>query len=288
ALLNYLPLADDDSVVQEIETALLAVGLRDGKLESALVRSLSDPLPIRRSISARVLCKIGGTPGRTAVRPLLKDARPSVRMQAALGLADTYDAEAVPVLIELVADLPPEGRKQVEAYLTELAGEWAVKTPQGNDTMAGRLRRELWAAWWRSMDGKDLLEEFRSRTLSDEERTRVLELIRKLDDVSPDIRAKAAEDIVTLGTRAAPLLRQIIGQANTRLTAPARQCLTAIERDTAKPLPDAAARLPALRRPAGAARADAPPHRAAAWPSRVRWRSDIGGLGLSVAYSPGR
>ena len=34
ALINYLPFADDDTVVQEIETALLAVGMRDGQPDS--------------------------------------------------------------------------------------------------------------------------------------------------------------------------------------------------------------------------------------------------------------
>jgi HEAT repeat protein len=251
ALLNYLPMADDDSIVQEIETALLNIGRRDSKIESALKGTLTDAVPVRRSIAARVLSQTGGTAGRQAVHSLLKDPSPSVRMQAALGLADTHDAEAVPVLIDLVAYLPPEGRKQVEAYLTELAGDWSVKTPQGNDVTSGRLRRELWSAWWRSLDGQQLLDEFRSRTLSDAERAKVLELIQKLDDVSPDVRARASEDIINIGSRAAPLLRQVVSQANPRLLAPARQCLDAIEGDSAKPLPDAAPRLLALRRPEG-------------------------------------
>ncbi len=77
ALLNYLPFADDESVVQEIETALRAVGLRQGKPESSLVRALTDPAPVRRSIAARVLCQIGGAP----------DARPSVPCSRTLGQA---------------------------------------------------------------------------------------------------------------------------------------------------------------------------------------------------------
>jgi HEAT repeat protein len=252
ALLTYLPFADDETLVQEIETALLAVGRRDGQPESALVRSLNDPVPVRRSIAARVLCQVGGTAGRAAVHPLLKDPRPTVRMQAALGLADTHDAEAVPVLIDLVADLPPDGRKQVETYLTELAGEWAVKTPQGNDATSGRLRRELWAAWWRGLDGQHLLDEFTSRTLGDEDLRRALDLIdHQLDNASADVRAKAAEKIIEMGPRVAPLLRQAIGRGPARLARSAQQCLEAIERDSSRPLPDAAPRLLALRRPKG-------------------------------------
>lgn len=252
ALLNYLPFADDDTVVQEIETALLAIGLRDGKPESALMRVLTDSTPIRRSLAARVLCQIGGSTGRKAVRFLLKDAKPSVRMQAALSLTDLHDAEAVPVLIDLVAELPLEERKRVEEYLTELAGEWAVHTPQGGDAVSRRLRRELWSAWWRALDGKQLLEEFQNRTLPEEERELALALINKLADDSPDVCAKASEELLGMGPRISSLLRQTIERGNARLIAPAKQCLQALEGDSPKPMPEAAPRLLALRRPPGA------------------------------------
>lgn len=251
ALINYLPFADDDTVVQEIETALLAVGLRDGQPDSALLRALSDGVPIRRSLAARVLCQIGSSAGRSAVRPLLNDAKPSVRMQAALSLTDAHEAEAMPVLIDLVAKLPPEGRKRVEEYLAELAGEWAVRTPQGGDNLSARLRREVWSAWWRTLDGQQLLEEFQNRTLSDDERTRALAWIGKLDDASAEVRAKASEELIGMGLRVSSLLRQVLEQDNARLLEPARQCLAALERDAAKPMPEAAARLLALRRPPG-------------------------------------
>ncbi|HZV05733.1 MAG TPA: HEAT repeat domain-containing protein [Gemmataceae bacterium] len=258
ALINYLPFADDETVVQEIETALLTIGIHDGSLDSALVRALSDAAPIRRSVAAQVICQIGGSPGRSFVRPLLKDAKPSVRMQAALSLTDLHDAEAMPVLIDLIAVLPPEGRKRVEDYLAELAGEWAVKTPQGSDDLSARLRRELWSAWWRALDGKQLLDEFRSRILSDDERGRVLEWIGKLEDSSPAVRDKAAENLIGMGPRAASLLRQRMdkqdaasSEGQRRAVHMARQCLDTIEGNEVKPLPDAASRLLALRRPEG-------------------------------------
>lgn len=260
ALINYLPFADDETVVQEIETALLAVGMHDGNPDSALLRALRDATPIRRSVAAHVLCQIGGRTGRAAVRPLLKDAKPSVRMQAALSLTDSQDAEAMPVLIDLIAVLPPEGRRRVEEYLAELAGEWAVKTPQGSDDLSGRLRRELWGAWWRTLDGKQLLDEFRNRTLDEAERSRALEWIGKLDDASSDVRAKAVENLIGMGPRAASLLRQTIDRregttsdrGTARLVRSARQCLATIEGDSVKALPEAAPRLLALRRPEGA------------------------------------
>ncbi len=255
-LLRYLPFADDEAVMQEIETALIAIGMRDGNAEPALIQALTDAAPIRRGFAARVLCKVGGSAERAAVRPLLKDPKPSVRMLAALSLTELHDAEAMTVLIDVLADLPPDGRKRVEDYLSELAGEWAIKTPQGGDAVSGRLRRDLWSAWWRSLDDKQLLDEFRSRTLTEEERVRALEWIGKFNDSSADVRAKAAESLIGMGPHVASLLRQTIerreaGPNNERLVELAQQCLAAIEGGSGKPLPEATTRLLALRRPRG-------------------------------------
>jgi HEAT repeat protein len=255
-LVNYLPFADDEAVVQEIETVLLAIGMRDGKPEPALVRALTDATPIRRGIAARVLCQIGGSAEREAVRHLLKDAKPSVRVQVALSLTELHEAEAMPVLIDLLAELPPEGRRRAEEYLTELAGEWAVKTPQGNDAVSGRLRRQLWSAWWHTLDDKQLLDEFRNRTLTEEERGRALDWIAKLKDSSPDVRAKGAENLIGMGPRVSSLLRQGMEQRSSdagddRLMGLLRQCLAVIEGGSNRPLPEAPLRLLALRRPQG-------------------------------------
>jgi len=255
-LIQYLPFADEETVVQEIETVLLALSKRDSKSESALMRALNDPTPIRRSIAARVLCQIGGEAERAAVRSLLKDPKPSVRMQVALSLLRLHEVEAMPVLIDLFAELPLAGCKQVEEYLHELAGEWAVKAPQGSDAMSGRLRRELWSAWWRSLDDKQLLDEFRSRTLTEKERSHALDLISKLKDASPDVRAKAVEGLIDMGPRAASLLRRTIerqdaGPDAERQAALVQQCLAALEGDSSNPLPEAALHLLALRRPRG-------------------------------------
>lgn len=264
-LLKYLPFADDESVVQEIEAALLALGLRDGKPAPALMRALRDAEPVRRGLAARVLCQIGGAAGCNLVHPLLKDAKPSVRMQAALSLTEAHNAEGVPVLIDLVAELPPEGRQRVEEYLRELAGDWAVRTPQSGDALSARLRRQLWSAWWRTLDGKKLLDEFTHRTLTNEERTRALAWITQLNDASAEVRAKACEELIGMGPRTASLLRRILDQHNaagaaegggdTQAIELAQQCLASLEGDAAKPLPQSAPRLLALRRPVGAVEA---------------------------------
>jgi HEAT repeat protein len=254
-LVAFLPFADNDAVIQEVETTLVALAQRDGKVDRVLLEALHDPVPARRGGVARVLCQGGGAVGRAAVRPLLKDPRPSVRLQAALGLADTYDADAIPVLIDLLAELPPEGRRQAEEYLADLAGEWSVTGPAGNDHLSGRLRREAWAAWWRAADGPSLVNELRSRTLSDDDHDKLLRLVKQLDDVSDDVREKALNALVDFGPRAVPLLRHAARDAGPRGSVLAGQCLEALERTGPRPLPAAAVRLLTLRRPEGAAEA---------------------------------
>jgi HEAT repeat protein len=250
-LLGYLPFAEDDAVFAEVESALVRASVTGGKVDPALVKALKDKVAIRRGAAAQVLCQAGGTAYHKAVRPLLKDPRASVRLRAALGLVGAYDAEAIPVLIDLLADLPPRLRQQAEDYLTHLAGEWAVRGPGGNDLMARQLRRQVWLAWWKQTDGDKLLEEFRSRTISDAEREKVLGLIAKLDDASDTVRNASADGLIALGPRAASLLRRARQQDNSRISELAGKCLEAIEKDTPNPLPAAAPRLLGLRRPEG-------------------------------------
>ncbi|HXG12586.1 MAG TPA: HEAT repeat domain-containing protein [Gemmataceae bacterium] len=251
-LLAYLPFADDDQVAEEVIQALTAVALRDGKPEPALLRALEDPIATRRAGAALVLSRVGGAEHRPTVRRLLHDPKASVRLQAALALAQANDAAAVPVLIDLLAELSPEQARPAEEFLTRLAGEWAITVPPGNDNLSRRLRRDLWAAWWRGTDGPLLLEEFRKRTPSDADREKIAGLIRQLDDPSPAAREQAVAELLTMGSAAVPLLRRAANDSGFRARDRARQCLQLLERERSAPLPAAAARLLALHRPAGA------------------------------------
>jgi HEAT repeat protein len=252
ALIDYYPFADDEGVARDVEAALARVALAKGKPDPALVQALKDESPARRSAAAVALCQAGGISVHDRVRPLLKDPKPTVRFQVALALANAHDAEVVPTLIDVLGDLPSAQRKQAEEWLTDLAGEWAIKVPQGNDATSRRLRRELWLAWWTSLDGKQLADEFKSRTLGDDDHDKVIGLIKKLDDPAAEAREKASQDLVAVGPKAVPLLRQAAQHENPRVTAMAQKCVELIEKDAPNPLPSTAARLLALRRPEGA------------------------------------
>ncbi len=250
-LLDYYPYAEDESVTHDLDQALAAVAMREGKPVPALLRALEDESPMRRAAAAVALCEAGGIGVHERVRPLLKDPKPTVRFQVAMALAKAHDAEAVPILIELLADQPSAQRQQAEEFLADLAGEWAVKVPQGNDATSRRLRRELWLAWWKSLDGKPLLDEFTARTLSDEEFGKVQSLLKKLDGNSAEEREQATQELVGMGPKAVPLLRQCVQQSESRTGTFAQKCVDLIEKGMPNPLPPPAARLLALRRPPG-------------------------------------
>ncbi len=251
ALLEYLPFAEDDKVAVEVQTALVTLTPRTGKPPAALITALADPEPARRAAAAVVLCRVGGENQCAAVRSLLKDPKPTVRLRAALALAEAHNTDAIPVIIDLLADLPLDQRKQAEEFLTNLAGDWAVTGPAGNDATSRRLRRDAWAAWWRGMDDAALLAEFTTRTMTDDQRDQALALIHQLDDASAEVREKAFDELVGMGPRVASLLRQTGVNTNSRIESLTVKCLQLIEKDSPNPLPKAAGRMLALRAPEG-------------------------------------
>lgn len=148
-LLAFLPGPYDDSVVEEIHSALVAVARADGSLDPALVASLTATIPARRTAAALTLCRIGAVEHRAAVRRLLRDPDLGVRLSVAPALAIAGDREAVPVLIELLAQVPVEQAGRAEELLYRLAGAQAPQVPLGGDPAAQVCCRDAWRDWWR-------------------------------------------------------------------------------------------------------------------------------------------
>lgn len=169
ALIGFLPLADDDAVAEAIRTALVALAVKDGKAEPALVEALADKSPVRRA-AAYIALTEGGKAGEKVRIP---DALPKVReavsndpdIEAKFAglwslLMTTRDKDFVPELIGLV---PKAGRGriwQLEELLLQLAGEHPkdgrfLKSPE---SLA--KARDAWLGWWKEKGGKIDLAKF--------------------------------------------------------------------------------------------------------------------------------
>ncbi len=255
ALLGVLPFAESDKVAKDVEEALTSVAAPKGKLHAGLLQADKDEAAICRAVAADVICQVGDVSQRQVIKALLQDPKATVRFRVALGLARRHDAEAVPVLIDLLADLPAEQRGKCEEFLTELAGDWAVNVPGGRSPFERKLRRDVWMAWWKATEGTQLLDEFRARTPSNADRDKVLALMKELGKESAKERDQASAALVAMGTKALPLLRRAAQEGTGPAAEAARRCAEAIEQDGGSPLPSAAARLVALRKPEGAAEA---------------------------------
>jgi HEAT repeat protein len=148
-LLDYLPFADNDSMVSEVQLALTALAMKDGKPESVLVQALGDKLSLRRAAAAEALARAGGPEERAAVSKLLKDGDLGVRFRVALALATSREKDAVPVLIDLLAELPPEQTWQAVDFLHLVAGDKAPSVERGSDAEGHKKFRDAWAGWWK-------------------------------------------------------------------------------------------------------------------------------------------
>jgi HEAT repeat protein len=252
ALLAYLPYADNAEVVQAVTAALTAVATPDGKPDPALLRGLADRLAVRRAAAGVALSRATPPDQLPAVHKLLHDPIPGVRLQTALALGEAHDAEAIPVLIDLLAELPLEQRRRVEEFLQQLAGEWAPAANfAGEDEIARKIRRDAWAAWWRNVDGPSLLAALRKRTRTTEDRTQIRDLLGKLSSGDFATRESASRQLFALGRRSLPQLREAAADKDAEVARRAKQLIERIEQEPAHHLPTAAVRLLAVRKPAG-------------------------------------
>jgi hypothetical protein len=157
-LLRYLPFADTDDMAEELRTTLTAVARHDGKVEPALEKALTDKVATRRAVAAEVLASVATAAELNAVKPLLKDPEPTVRLRAALSLASAQDREAVPTLIALLTELPNDQAWPAEECLLQLAGDKGPDAPQGAEPAERAKKRKAWEAWWKKNGAKvDLL-----------------------------------------------------------------------------------------------------------------------------------
>src|SRR5262245_3776542 len=152
AMLNYLPFADDDDgMIAEVKSALTTLALdQNGKPDTALVAALGDTVAVRRSAAAEALAKGGGPTVRPAVKKLLADADLPVRQTVAAALTVAGEKDAVPVLIDLLGELPSAQSWPAQDLLHQLAGDKSPVVVPGDKPEERKKYREAWLAWWKA------------------------------------------------------------------------------------------------------------------------------------------
>ncbi len=148
-LLTFLPGPYDELVREEIQNTLVAVASSRGEVNPTFLRALTSTEPARRTAAAITLCRLDTGEYRPAVRKMLQDADVNVRFQIARELAGVGDRQAVPVLIDLLVQLPFALAEQAEELLYRLAGPHAPTVAIGPDVELQRRSRDAWQRWWR-------------------------------------------------------------------------------------------------------------------------------------------
>jgi hypothetical protein len=149
-LLNYLPFAADDMVVEDICAALQKVAVRDGKVEKAVVEALGDKLPIKRAAAGAAVVAGNAKDHLEAARSLLKDTVATVRLRVGMAFVHQRDKTAVQTLIDCLKELGADKMWPAEDLLGRIAGDKSPQVALGNDE-ASRLKcYTAWNDWWKN------------------------------------------------------------------------------------------------------------------------------------------
>jgi HEAT repeats/PQQ-like domain len=149
-MLAYLPFADNDRVAGEVGSLLARLAGQDGQAHPALRAGLADALPIRRAAAGEALCRAGLEDQKPAVRRLLADRDPYVRLRVGIALANAKDKEAIPVLIDTLPRFTLPQAWQAEDVLLRLAEGHSPPTASLGTDEASRVKcRDAWQLWWK-------------------------------------------------------------------------------------------------------------------------------------------
>lgn len=251
-ILGYLPNVPSEAAAEEARNTLARVALPEGKLDKAVVAALTSTAPESRAAAAEIVARRGGLAHLADVRKLLKDNDNTVRLRAAIALGEMRDPEAVPVLVNLVGELPTEQASLADSMLRDVAGALVPNVEFGTDAAAHKKAREGWEAWWKGIDDKAMLERLKNATLTEVLREKVQKYVKQLSDDDFDVREKASAGLVEAGSAAVPLLLQASKDSDAEVARRAEACLSQIDKEPGKSNPATTCRVIAARRPAGA------------------------------------
>ncbi len=149
AILAQVPSASDEEVGDALRWALAQVALENGQPNTKLVAALTDMSPARRAAAADALVAGGAKAALPAVRKLVEDNDPEVRLRVALVLViSAKDKPAVARLIESLATVPVNLAWRAEDVLHRLADGEGPRVSLLGDASQREQCRKAWAEWW--------------------------------------------------------------------------------------------------------------------------------------------
>jgi HEAT repeat protein len=248
-LLSVLQTIEDDVAADDARRLLTTLAIHEGRVNPVLEEAaLKNPNAVRRAAAIEIVCQADAV---AVIRKLFRDSSRDIRFRTASLRAELGDGEAVPVLIDLLGDpASPEARSALDA-LQRLAG------PRGSEpALSGadvKLRRDVWASWWRELNNDTLLKYFRDRTPNIDP-DKIGELIAQLGSKSFRVRQKAEQDLINLRGLSVPLLEKALKDPDIEIIKRAERCLREILAAPDAGKSSAYVRLLVLRKPPEAAR----------------------------------
>src|SRR5262249_41320437 len=252
-LLAYLPFTEDESIEDQVREALATVAVQQGKVDQAILSAMVDPDVSKRRVAAEVVCQVAMAEHREALRKLLKDIKPEVRLRVALALANARDEEAYNVLIATLADAASlEAARQAEDMLQRLAGPQKPAVVLGTDELSRKRSRDAWAAWWKTTEGTATLDYVKKNTPNETDLQKIEKLIELLGNDSFKVREKAEADLVKLKSMAIAQLEKAEANKVLEIRNRANRALKTIREAPTAPLTASFVRVMGVRKPGGA------------------------------------
>lgn len=153
AILAFVPSAQDDLAAEETRIALRKLAFDGEAPNRAILAAAKEADPRIRASAGEALIRSGRADVLAELRSLLEDKERTVRCAAAVAFTLRKERQAVPVLIDLVAEGDTASRV-AEEMLYQLAGENSPERRGGAAETAGATRREDWRRWWETNSGR--------------------------------------------------------------------------------------------------------------------------------------
>ncbi|MGL6074310.1 MAG: hypothetical protein ACRC8S_09125 [Fimbriiglobus sp.] len=167
-LINYLGVAENTGIKENIQAALMTVTELDGKPNPAILELLKSPSAERRVMATMLLLKGGPSEKRIRIpegyqrvrEAAKKETDAEVKYAMVFALASiSRDTDAISQLLDMVPNLERGCLWQVEDFFRALAGPVAPDVPLGNKANIQKFAT-AWRDWWVKDQGKIDLEKW--------------------------------------------------------------------------------------------------------------------------------